>query len=246
VAIGEALETIRRGDADMMLAGGTHSLINPFGISGLHRLSALSTRNEEPERASRPFDGQRDGFVIGEGGAILVLEEMEHARQRGVEILGELRGYATTHDAFRLSDPRPDGATAAHCIELAVRDAEINPEDVDYVNAHGSSTVMNDAAETVAVKAALGDHAYRVPVSSTKSMTGHLTTACGAIETLACLLTIRHGVAPPTINYEYPDPECDLDYVPNEARDIRCRHTLNNNFGFGGQNVSLVLSRFEG
>ena len=246
VAIGNALETIRRGDADLMLAGGSHSMVHPLGITGLCRMSVLSTRNAEPESASRPFDADRDGFVVGEGGAVFVLEELGHAVRRKAKIWGELRGFASTHDAYSISAPHADGTTAARCIRLALDDASLNPEDIDYINAHGSGTVLNDKAETVAIKRALGPHAYHVPISSTKSMTGHLTTACGAIEMLACLLAVHRGVVPPTINCETPDPDCDLDYVPNIAREIPCRHTLSNNSGFGGQNASLVISRFDG
>jgi 3-oxoacyl-[acyl-carrier-protein] synthase II len=246
IALGEASEVIRRGDADIMIAGGAHSMIHALGVSGFHRLSTLSTRNDEPQRASRPFDRDREGFVVGEGAAIVVLEELEHARHRGAEIWGELAGFASTHDAYRISDPLPDGRQAARCIRLALDDARRTIDDVDYVNAHGSGTPANDTAETAAIKAALGKHAYQVPVSSTKSMTGHLTTAGGALEFLFCTLAVRRGVIPPTINYETPDPTCDLDYVPNAARQRTCRHVLNNSFGFGGQNAVLVVSRYDG
>jgi 3-oxoacyl-[acyl-carrier-protein] synthase II len=246
IAVGSATEAIRRGDVDVMLAGGAHSMVNPFGLTGLCRMSVLSDRNAEPERASRPFDADRNGFVVGEGAAIVVLEDLQHALQRGAQIWGEVRGYASTHDAYRVTDPQPDGKAAARCLRLALEDARLNPEDIGYINAHGSSTVLNDAAETVAIKLALGPHAFRVPVSSTKSMTGHLTTACGAVEVLACLMAVHQGVLPPTINYETPDPRCDLDYVPNTAREVRCQHALNNNSGFGGQNASLIISRFDG
>jgi 3-oxoacyl-[acyl-carrier-protein] synthase II len=243
VAIGQAMEIIRRDDADVMVAGGAHSMIHPLGITGFHRLSTLSTRNDEPHRASRPFDRDRDGFVVGEGGAALILEEYEHARRRGATILAELRGYGTTHDAFRITDPRPDGHLAARCIQLALQDASLMAEDIDYVNAHGSGTVTNDKLETVAIKRAFGSHAERLPISSTKSMTGHLTTACGALELVFCVLALEHQVVPPTINLEVPDPDCDLDYVPNEARELRCAHVLSNSLGFGGQNAALVVSR---
>ncbi len=245
-AIGESTEIIRRGDADVMLAGGAHSMIHPFGVTGFHRLSTLSTRNDEPEKAARPFDRKRDGFVIGEGGAMLVLEELEAARRRGAEIWGEVSGWGVTHDAYRITDLDPQGRSAAKVIGLALKDAQVNPEDIDYINAHGSGTAINDKTETLAVKKALGECAYKVPMSSTKSMTGHLTTACGAIEAVACLLAIRDGLAPPTINYENFDPECDLDYVPNAAREISCRHAMSDTFGFGGQNVVLVFSQFDG
>ena len=242
VAIGESLEAIRRGDADMMLTGGSHSMIHPFGITGFHRLSTLSTRNDEPDKASRPFDRDRDGFVVGEGGVIFLLEELEHAKRRGADIWCELSGYGTAHDAFRITDPQPNGRSATRCMSLALQDARLNTDDIDYVSAHGSSTMANDRIETLSVKSALGAHAKRIPMSSIKSMTGHLTTACGALDLLVCALAIRTKVVPPTINNDTPDPECDLDYVPNFAREITCRHVLNNNFGFGGQNVSLVLS----
>lgn len=242
-AIGEAFEAIRRDDADVMLCGGAHSMIHPFGITGFHRLSTLSQRNEDFQHASRPFDLQRDGFVVGEGGAVLVLEELDHARRRGAEIHAELRGWGTAHDAFRITDLEPDGRAAARCMQLALADAGLAPEDIDYINAHGSGTSINDRVETLAVKRALGSCAYHIPMSSTKSMLGHLTTACGAVEALICVLTLRHQVVPPTINYETPDPDCDLDYVPNTARQVRCRHVMSNNFGFGGQNTSLIFSR---
>jgi len=245
-AIGESTEIIRRGDADVMLAGGAHSMIHPFGVTGFHRLSTLSTRNDEPEKAARPFDRERDGFVIGEGGVMLVLEDLDLARRRGAEIWAEVAGWGVTHDAYRITDLDPQGRSAAKVIGLALKDAGKNPEDIHYINAHGSATAINDKTETLAVKKAFGDQAYKVPMSSTKSMTGHLTTACGAIEALACLLAIRDDLAPPTINYENVDPECDLDYVPNTAREISCQHAMSNTFGFGGQNVVLVLSRFDG
>jgi 3-oxoacyl-[acyl-carrier-protein] synthase II len=244
-AICDAADAIRYGDADVMLAGGAHSMIHPFGLTGFHRLSTLSTYPGAPSKAARPFDRERDGFVVGEGGTILVLEELQHALRRGAEIWGELRGWATTHDAYRITDLEPEGRAAARCVGLALRKAELNPEDIDYINAHGSGTVVNDKTETLAMKRALGNWAYHVPISSTKSMTGHLTTACGAIEALICLMVLRHRVAPPTINYTTPDPECDLDYVPNTARPILCKHVMNNSFGFGGQNVVLIFSRFE-
>jgi len=244
-AIGEAAERIGAGEADVMLAGGAHSMIHPFGLSGFLRLSTLSMRNDEPTRAARPFDRQRDGFVIGEGGAILVLEAREHALRRNAEIWAEFTGWGSTHDAYRITDLEPEGRAAARCMRLALHQARLNPEDIDYINAHGSGTVLNDKTETLAIKRALGDWAYHVPISSTKSMTGHLTTACGAIESLICVMALRHGVAPPTINLRAPDPECDLDYVANAAREIVCRHTMKNSFGFGGQNIVLILSRYE-
>ena len=206
-----------------MLAGGVHSMIHPFGVTGFILLTAMSTRNDEPSRASRPFDRDRDGFVIGEGGGMLVLEELEHARARGATIFGEVAGHASTADAFRLTDSHDDGRGAVVAMRLALEDAGLNPEDVDYINAHGTSTKVNDSVETLAIKRVLGERAYKIPVSSTKSMTGHLIAAGGAVEAIVCLLAIRDGVVPPTINLEYPDPDCDLDYVPNVARDRQAR-----------------------
>jgi 3-oxoacyl-[acyl-carrier-protein] synthase II len=244
-AIGQAALVIRRGDADVMLAGGGHSTIHPFGVTGFHRLCALSQRNLEPESAVRPFDRDRDGFVIGEGAAIIVLEELEHARRRHADIWAELTGYGSSQDAFRVTDPRPDGSGASLAICRALRDAGLNTDAIDYVNAHGTGTQLNDKVETLAFKSALGADAGRTPISSTKSMLGHATTACGAIEAAICLLVIRHKALPPTINYHTPDPDCDLDYVPNQAREKACRHVLSNNIGFGGQNAALIVSRFD-
>ena len=246
IAIGEAAEVIRRGDADVMLAGGAHSMIHPLGITGFHRLSTLSTRNDDPEKASRPFDRDRDGFVVGEGGAILTLESLEHARRRRAEIWAEVTGYGATHDAYRITDPHPEGRGSVRCMSLALADANVNDDEIDYINAHGTSTVANDRQESLAIKHVFDRRAYKIPVSSTKSMTGHLTTACGAVEMVVTAMAVRRGVVPPTINYETPDEFCDLDYVPNEAREIRCRHALCNSYGFGGQNASLVVSRFVG
>lgn len=244
-AIGESAEVIRRGDADIVYAGGAHSMIHPFGISGFHRLSTLTTHNDDPEGASRPFDRERDGFVVGEGGVLVVLEELEHAKARGADIWGEFTGFGTAHDAFRITDPHPLGRAAARAVSQALEDAHINAEEVDYINAHGSSTIANDMMETRAIKLAFGNFAHSVPISSTKSMTGHLTTACGAIEFLFSLLAVRFNVIPPTINYGNVDPECDLDYVPNHCREIQCDHAVSNSFGFGGQNVALVVSTFR-
>ena len=209
-AIGEATEIIRRGDADVMLSGGTHSMIHPFGVTGFNLLTALSTRNDEPTKASRPFDKDRDGFVLGEGAAMVVLEELEHAKARGAKIYGELLGYGSTADAFRITDTHPEGRGAASCIRLALDDAQLNPDDIDYINAHGTSTDVNDKVETLAIKTVFGPQAYKIPVSSTKSMMGHLIAAAGATELIVCLMAIRDDVLPPTINYETPDPECDL------------------------------------
>ena len=244
-AIGEAAEMIRTGEVDLMLAGGAHSMIHPFGISGFHRLSALSQRNGDPAQAVRPFDRDRDGFVVGEGAAMVVLESLEHAQRRGAEIWAELTGYGSSQDAYRITDVHPEGRGAATCIGLALKDADLRPEQISYVNAHGTGTVLNDKIETLAIKRVFGDAAYRVPISSTKSMLGHFTTAGGAIELVISTMAIRHGVLPPTINYETSDPDCDLDYVPNTARETVCRHVLSNSFGFGGQNVALVVSQFD-
>jgi 3-oxoacyl-[acyl-carrier-protein] synthase II len=243
-AVGEATELIRRGDVDAMLAGGAHSMIHPFGVTGFNLLTALSTSNDEPTKASRPFDRMRDGFVLGEGAAMVVLEELEHARRRGAKIYGEIRGYGTTADAYRITDIHPDGRGAIACMRMAIADAGLQPSDIHYVNAHGTSTSVNDRVETVACKAVFGDRAAQVPVSSTKSMMGHLIAAAGATELIVCLLALRESMLPPTINYEHPDPECDLDYVPNQARAARIDHALNNSFGFGGQNVTLCVSKY--
>jgi len=242
-AIGEAVEIIRRGEADAMLSGGTHSMIHPFGVTGFNLLTALSTNNEHPEQASRPFDRDRDGFVLGEGAAMVVLEEYEHARQRGAHIHGEVTGYGSTADAYRITDTHPEGRGATRCIQLALEDAGLNATDIHYINAHGTSTSVNDKVETLAIKKAFGEQAYKIPVSSTKSMMGHLIAAAGATEVIVSLLAIRDGVLPPTINYETPDPECDLDYIPNQARQAPCNHALSNSFGFGGQNITLIGSR---
>lgn len=244
-AIGESAEMIRNGEVDIMLAGGAHSMIHPFGISGFHRLSALSLRNDDPSHAVRPFDRDRDGFVVGEGAAMVVLESLEHAQRRGAEILAELTGYGSAQDAFRITDVHPEGRGAASCMSLALKDADLTPEQISYVNAHGTGTVLNDKIETLAIKRVFGDDAYHVPISSTKSMLGHFTTAGGAIELVVGVMAIRTGVLPPTINLETADPDCDLDYVPNVARELYCRHVLSNSFGFGGQNAALIVSQFD-
>ena len=243
-AIGEASEIIRRGDADAMLSGGAHSMIHPFGITGFNLLTALSEYNQDPAGASRPFDLNRDGFVIGEGAGMLVLEELEHAKARGAQIYGEIKGYGSTADAYRITDIHPDGRGAIACIKMALADAEVNPEQVGYVNAHGTSTKVNDQVETKAIKGGLGQHAYNTPVSSIKSMLGHLIAAAGSVEAIACLLAMRDGVLPATMNYSTPDPQCDLDYIPNAARETKVSTCLSNSFGFGGQNVSLIISDF--
>ncbi|HZZ28907.1 MAG TPA: beta-ketoacyl-[acyl-carrier-protein] synthase family protein [Pirellulales bacterium] len=244
-AIGEAADMIRSGEVDVMLAGGAHSMIHPFGISGFYRLSALSQRNDDPSHAVRPFDRDRDGFVVGEGAALVVLESLEHAQRRGAEIWAELTGYGSAQDAYRITDVHPHGRGAAACMSLALKDAGLRPEQINYVNAHGTGTVLNDKMETLAIKHIFGDDAYRVPISSTKSMMGHFTTAGGAIELIISVLATRNGVLPPTINYETSDPDCDLDYVPNVAREATCRHVLSNSFGFGGQNAALIVSQFD-
>ena len=245
-AIGEATELIRRGDVDVMLSGGAHSMIHPFGVTGFSLLTALSTHNDDPARASRPFDLNRDGFVLGEGSGMLVLEELEHARSRGAHIHGEVLGYGSTADAYRITDIHPEGRGATACIQMAMRDAEINTDDLQYINAHGTSTKVNDKVETLAIRNTLGADAESTPVSSIKSMMGHLIAAAGSVEAITCLLAIRDNVLPPTRNYETADPDCDLDYVPNEAREAPVRRALSNSFGFGGQNISLVLSEFTG
>jgi 3-oxoacyl-[acyl-carrier-protein] synthase II len=245
-AIGEASEMIRRGDADIMLSGGTHSMIHPFGVTGFNLLTALSTRNDEPTRASRPFDRDRDGFVLGEGAAMVILEELERAKKRGAPIYGEISGYGSTADAFRITDTHPEGRGAASCIQMALADAQLAPDQIHYINAHGTSTTVNDKVETLAIKKVFGAHAYKIPVSSTKSMMGHLIAAAGATELIICLMAIRDNVLPPTINYENPDPECDLDYIPNTARQAVCNAALSNSFGFGGQNIALIATRYTG
>jgi 3-oxoacyl-[acyl-carrier-protein] synthase II len=245
-AIGEAAEIIRRGDADVMLSGGTHSMIHPFGVTGFNLLTALSTRNDEPTKASRPFDRDRDGFVLGEGAAMVILEDLEHAKRRGAKIYGEVLGYGSTADAFRITDTHPEGRGASSCIRMALEDAELALDQVHYINAHGTSTSVNDKVETLAIKTVFGEQAYKIPVSSTKSMMGHLIAAAGATELIVCLKAIEAGVLPPTINYDTPDPECDLDYVPNQAREARCEVALSNSFGFGGQNIALIVGRYRG
>ena len=244
-AIGEAAEIIRRGDADVMLSGGTHSMIHPFGVTGFNLLTALSTRNDEPTKASRPFDRDRDGFVLGEGAAMVVLEEFERAKARGANIYGELLGYGSTADAFRITDTHPEGRGAASCIRMALEDASLGIEDIHYINAHGTSTEVNDKVESLAIKTVFGPQAYKIPVSSTKSMMGHLIAAAGATELIICLMAIRDNILPPTINYDTPDPGCDLDYIPNKAREATCRHALSNSFGFGGQNIALIVGRCD-
>ncbi|MBX6424083.1 beta-ketoacyl-ACP synthase II [Thermosulfurimonas sp. F29] len=244
-AIGEAFRLIREGIADIMICGGTESLITPLSVSGFAVMKALSTRNDEPERASRPFDARRDGFVMAEGCGILVLEALEHAKQRGARIYAELAGYGLTADAHHMTAPHPEGEGAVRCMEMALADAGLRPEEVDYINAHGTSTPLNDAAETRAIKKVFGEHAYRLAVSSTKSMTGHLLGGAGGLEAVFTVKAVAEDLVPPTINYEEPDPDCDLDYVPNEARKMTVRVAMTNAFGFGGTNAVLVFKKCE-
>jgi 3-oxoacyl-[acyl-carrier-protein] synthase II len=245
-AIGEAYRLIREGQATIMICGGTENMITPLTIAGFSVMKALSTRNDEPERASRPFDASRDGFVIAEGCGILVLEELEHALKRGAKIYAELIGYGLNADAYHMTAPSPDGEGAARCMELALKDAGILPQQVDYINAHGTSTPLNDVAETKAIKKVFGEHAYKLMVSSTKSMTGHLLGGAGGLEAVLTVMAVYEGIAPPTINLENPDPECDLDYVPNQARKADIRIAMSNAFGFGGTNATLVFKKWEG
>jgi len=245
-AIGDAYKIIQRGDADVMITGGSECAITQLGVAGFCALKALSTRNEEPETASRPFDKTRDGFVIGEGAAMVILEELEHARRRGAPIYGEIVGYGMTGDAYHVTAPDPKGAGAASCMKMALENAGLKPEQISYINAHGTSTPLNDKIETKAIKQIFGGAAAKVPISSTKSMTGHLLGAAGAIEFVACCLALRDQIIPPTINYHTPDPECDLDYVPNQARKAKLNICLSNSLGFGGHNVTLIVRKFEG
>lgn len=245
-AIGEAARKIQYREAEVMVTGGSEAAVSPIAIAGFTSAKALSTRNEEPARASRPFDAGRDGFVLGEGGGGLVLEELEHARRRGAQIWGEFLGLGFTADAYHQTAMAPEGEGGARAMRIALKDAGLGPEAIGYINAHGTSTTIGDSQETAAIKAVFGAHAQRCAVSSTKSMTGHLLGAAGAIESIACILALKRGVLPPTINYEAPDPACDLDYVPNQARQCQVRYALNNSFGFGGHNAALVFGRFEG
>ena len=245
-AIGEALEMIRRGAADVMIAGASEAALVPVAMAGMNVMTALSTRNDDPQTASRPFDKDRDGFLMGEGAGMLILESLEHAQARGAAILGEVTGYGTTDDAHHISAPAENGAGAAMSMKVALENANLETRDIDYINAHGTSTPLNDKSETAAIKTVFGEQAYSIPVSSTKSMTGHLLGASGAIEAVFCLLAIRDEILPPTINYRTPDPECDLDYVPNEPRKASPSHVMSNSFGFGGHNATLIFSRFEG
>jgi len=244
-AIGEAMRYIQRGDADVVISGGAESAVSPLAIAGFASMKALSTHNNEPARASRPYDAERDGFVIGEGAAILILESLDHALERGATILAEIKGYGLSADAYHISAPSQDGDGPMRAMHNAIRDAGLRPEDIQYINAHGTSTPTGDRAETIAIKGAFGDYAKRVAVSSTKSMTGHLLGAAGALEAIISILAVREGIIPPTINLEHPDPECDLDYVPNEARKLDVTNALSNSFGFGGTNACLVISRYD-
>ncbi len=243
-AIGEATEILRRGDADVMIGGGAHSMIHPFGVTGFNRLTALSTLNENPPQASRPFDMQRGGFVLGEGAGMVILETLEHARHRGATILAEVVGYGSTADAFRITDQDPEGMGAVVAMTEALADAKLTPRDVHYINAHGTGTRENDGNETTAIKKVFGDDAKNVPISSIKSMMGHLIAAAGSVEMICCVLAIRDQMLPPTTNYQNPDPECDLDYVPNKARPAKVDVALSNSFGFGGQNDTIIVKRF--
>jgi len=245
-SIGEASRAIRWGDADVMLAGGTESTISELGVGGFNASRALSTRNDEPERASRPFDKDRDGFVIGEGAGIVVLEELERAKRRGARIYAEVAGYGANSDAFHVTQPAPEGAGAQRCMRRALADARVAPDAIGYINAHGTSTPFNDKNETAAIKAVFGDHARTIAVSSTKSMTGHMLGAAGGVEAAITALAIHRKVLPPTINYTTPDPECDLDYVPNQAREVAVDAALSNSYGFGGTNAALLLRRYRG
>ncbi len=244
-ALGEAARVIEHGDAEIMIAGGSEAAVTQIGYAGFCSMRAMSTRNDEPEKASRPFDAHRDGFVMGEGAGVCILESLDHATQRGARIYCEIVGYGVTADAYHMSAPAPEGEGAARSMEMALRDAELNPEQIDYINAHGTSTPLGDKCETQAIKTVFGAHAHKLAVSSTKSMTGHLLGAAGAVETAVCALGIRNNIVPPTINYEEPDPDCDLDYVPNNPREMNVSTCLNNSLGFGGHNATLIVKKFE-
>jgi 3-oxoacyl-[acyl-carrier-protein] synthase II len=245
-AIGDAFKIIQRGDADIMLAGGTEAVVTPMAIAGFAVMKALSTRNDEPERASRPFDRDRDGFVMGEGAGVVVLESLENALNRNARIYAEVVGYGMSADAYHMTTPSPGGEGPARCMFAAIKDAGVSPSEVSYINAHGTSTKYNDEYETAAIKKVFGDHAYEMPVSSTKSMTGHLLGAAGGVEAIICILSIVRNLILPTINLENPDPECDLDYVPNKAREADIQYALSNSFGFGGTNACILFKRYNG
>jgi len=242
-AIGDAFKIIQRDEADVMFAGGSEAVVTPLAVGGFAAMRALSTRNEEPERASRPWDGERDGFVMGEGSGVVILEEREHALARGATIYCELTGYGMTSDAYHITSPSEDGEGMARVMRRALKDAKLEPKDIQYINAHGTSTPVGDKIETKAIKTVFGEDAYKVAVSSTKSMTGHLLGAAGGLESAIAAMTVRTGIIPPTINYENPDPECDLDYVPNQARQAEITNVLSNSFGFGGTNATLIFSK---
>jgi 3-oxoacyl-[acyl-carrier-protein] synthase II len=244
-AIGEANEIIRRGQTDVMLAGGCEASIVPLAMAGLSKMGAMSTYSGDPTRASRPFNLDRTGFVMGEGAAVIVLESLEHAQSRNANILAELVSYGSTNDAFHISAPAINGSGAANCMNMALERGDLDIEDIDYINAHGTGTPLNDKSETAAIKTVFGDRAYQIPVSSTKSMTGHLLGAAGAVEAMFSVKTIQDGIIPPTINYEVPDPECDLDYVPNQARPDQVKYVMSNSFGFGGHNATIILSKYD-
>jgi 3-oxoacyl-[acyl-carrier-protein] synthase II len=243
--VGDALRLIRYGDADVIIAGGTEAAVTPLGLAGFCSAKALSTRNDDPEHASRPFDKERDGFIMGEGAGIVILESLEHALSRGVSIHAELIGYGATDDAYHITAPSPDGQSAARAISNALADGGVKPEEVDYINAHGTSTPLNDKVETLAIKKVFGDYAYKIPISSNKSMIGHLLGAAGVVELIATILSMEKETIPPTINYEFPDPECDLDYVPNKARHKKINVALSNSLGFGGHNATLVVRKYK-
>jgi 3-oxoacyl-[acyl-carrier-protein] synthase II len=244
-AVGEAFRLIREGVSDAMITGGAEAVVTPLALGGFCKMRALSTRNDEPEKSSRPFDLDRDGFVMGEGAGILILEELDQALERGADIYAEVIGYGMSADAYHVSAPDPEGEGATNCMKMALDYAGLRPEDVDYINAHGTSTKLNDLSENKAIKAVFGEHAHKLPVSSTKSMTGHLLGGAGGVEAIFLSLTIKHGMIPPTINYETPDPECDLDYVPNVARKADIKIGMSNSFGFGGTNASLIFKAYE-
>ena len=245
-SVGESFEIIRRGDAEVMIAGGSEAAITPMSVGGFGRMQALSTRNDDPARASRPFDKDRDGFIIGEGAGVIILEELDYARRRGARIYAELVGYGASADAYHITAPSEDGEGAVRVMGLALRKAGIRPEQVGYINAHGTSTPYNDRLETIAIKKCFGDHAYKVAISSTKSMTGHLLGAAGGLEAGIAALSVHHQVVPPTINLDAPDPECDLDYVPHKRRELAFEYALSNSFGFGGTNAALLFKKYEG
>ena len=244
-AVGESFRMIREGIADAMITGGSEAVITPLALGGFCAMRALSTRNHEPEKASRPFDLERDGFVMGEGAGMLILEELTQALERGAEVYAEMAGYGLSGDAYHVSAPEPNGEGAISCMGMAIKDAGIDPKDIDYINAHGTSTKLNDLSENKAIKAVFGEHAHKLAISSTKSMIGHVLGGAGGIEAVYTVLAIKHGIIPPTINYETPDPECDLDYVPNVARRAEVRAAMSNSFGFGGTNACLVLKAYE-